>query len=294
MEGSPGGRLTTYQSAGSTIRDSPASRDHGKSTLSFTSHPGCGFLLLRPGPGRAFRRPTPTGFGKPSEEMVTAFHAKSHCFAHFLRMNSVHIEIVRTSGGWPAAGAPQVHTPVGEGLEPHPGGERPRQDAGLAALRHLLRLPSGPLRRDRLLSFRITCHPSRNTGQPPPPWGRALAPSPVVPRSPSALWLPSPTPHSDQPTSSRPFVTAYVGAQETLLSSPSREGPSRPGDLTQAGSSPCCQTLLSTLLEPERHLLWATGPGAGTPESQSPKTSARTSQLPDRVRGHWRKTAEQV
>lgn len=111
--------------------------------------------------------------------------------------------------------------------------------------------PVGKDRRDRLLSFRITCHHSRNTGQQPPPWGRAPAHSPVGPRSPGAFWLPSPTHNLISPHSLALYTcsrrrthtdTHLASGPETLLSSPSREGPSRPGDLTQAGSSPRCQT----------------------------------------------------
>lgn len=201
---------------------------------------------------------------------------------------------VRTRGGGAVGRAPWVHRPVWEGLELHPQGEDPRQEVGLVALRHLLRLSSGPLRKAGLLPFRITCRHSKNAGQQQPPWGQR-------PCSTDAFWLPAPTPPSDQLQSwlhlynclCRHTQASPLGS-ETLLSFPSREGPSHPGDSTQAGSSPCCQKLLSALLELERHVLGATGAGAGTPESQSPGTSARTSQMPDRAHGNRRETAEQV
>lgn len=59
----------------------------------------------------------------------------------------------------------------------------------------------------------------------------------------------------------------------------------------QAADPAVTDTFLSALLEPQRHLSWAPGAGAGTPEPRSPPASTGTSQLPDRACGS-RSTAD--
>lgn len=139
------------------------------------------------------------------------------------------------------------------------------------------RVPPAPVvqpGRVRLLSLRRTGQHSRDTGsgshrgaEPPPLPGGRHPPAPATPRSARAQL------HAHRHLSS---------GSETLRSFQGGDEPPR-GPRTGRQGAWLSKARLSTLLEPQCHLSWATGAGEGTPEWHSPKpSSARQSCLTER------------